>query len=125
MILFQLIMTQAGRQAGMQAGIYIVISNLFHLPVNPFSPRDASKHHFTYLGTAFILLQLRGFRRKIYQYMAIFLNFSPTSSRLHPVHVGNFGSNSRLVVDEFDNGKVSLERFKKHNGVCGRKYDNL
>ena len=32
--------------------------------------------------------------------MAIFLNFSPTSSHLHPLQVENCGSNSRLVVDE-------------------------
>ena len=31
------------------------------------------------------------------QYMAIFLNFLPTSSHLHPLQ-------SRLVVDEDDNG---------------------
>ena len=35
-----------------------------------------------------------------YQYMAIFINFSPTSSHLHPLQVENCGSNSRLVVDE-------------------------
>ena len=35
-----------------------------------------------------------------YQYMAIFFNFSPTSSHLHPLQVENCDSNSRLVVDE-------------------------
>ena len=35
-----------------------------------------------------------------YQYMAIFFNFSATSSHLHPLQVENCGSNSRLVVDE-------------------------
>ena len=35
-----------------------------------------------------------------YQYMAIFFNFSSTSSHLHPLQVENCGSNSRLVVDE-------------------------
>ena len=42
--------------------------------------------------------------------MAIFLNFSPNSSHLHPLQVENCDSNSRLVVDEDDNGKVRLER---------------
>ena len=36
----------------------------------------------------------------------------PTSSHLHPLQVENCGSNSRLVVDEDDNGKFRLERVK-------------
>ena len=47
-----------------------------------------------------------------YQYMAIFINFSHTSSHLHPLQVENCGSNSRLVVDEDDNSKFRLERVK-------------
>ena len=47
-----------------------------------------------------------------YQYMAIFLIFSPTSNHLHPLQVENCDSNSRLVVDEDDNGKFRLERVK-------------
>ena len=50
----------------------------------------------------------------VYQYMAIFLNFSPTSSHLHPLQVENCDSNSRLVVDEDDNGKFRLERVKDY-----------
>ena len=46
----------------------------------------------------------------IYQYMSIFINFSTTSSHLHPLQVENCDSNSRLVVDEDDNGKFRLER---------------
>ena len=42
--------------------------------------------------------------------MAIFLNFSPISNHLHPLQVENCDSNSRLVVDEDDNGKFRLER---------------
>ena len=42
--------------------------------------------------------------------MAIFFTLSLTSNRLHPLQVENCGSNSRLVVDEDDNGKVRLER---------------
>ena len=59
----------------------------------------------------------RGFRMKIpmklvYQYMAIFINFSPTLSPLHPLQVENCDSNSWLVVDEDDNGNFRLERVK-------------
>ena len=46
----------------------------------------------------------------VYQYVAIFFNLSPTSNHLHPLQVENCGSNSRLVVDEGDNGKFRLER---------------
>ena len=48
----------------------------------------------------------------VYQYMVIFLNFSPTSSHLRPLQVENCDSNSRLVVDEDDNGKFRPERVK-------------
>ena len=47
-----------------------------------------------------------------YQYMVIFITFSPTSSHLHPLQVENCDSNSRLVVDEDDNGKFRPERVK-------------
>ena len=46
------------------------------------------------------------------KYMAIFVNFSPISSHLHPLQVENCDSNSRLVVNEDDNVKVRLERVK-------------
>ena len=46
--------------------------------------------------------------------MVIFFNFSPTSSHLHPLQVENCDSNSRLVVDEDDNGKLRLEKVKSH-----------
>ena len=42
--------------------------------------------------------------------MAIFFNFLTTSNHLHPLQVENCDSNSRLVVDEDDNGKFRLER---------------
>ena len=48
----------------------------------------------------------------VYQYMAILFNFLPTSNHLHLLQVENCGSNSRLVVDEDDNGKLRLERVK-------------
>ena len=49
----------------------------------------------------------------VYQYMAIFINFSPTSNHLHPLQVENCDSDSRLVVDEYDNGKFRFERVKQ------------
>ena len=42
--------------------------------------------------------------------MAVFFNFSPTSNHLHPLQVENYDSNSRLVVDDDDNGKFRPER---------------
>ena len=46
----------------------------------------------------------------VYQYIAIFFNFLTTSSHLHPLQIENCDSNSRLVVDEDDNGKFRPER---------------
>ena len=46
----------------------------------------------------------------VYKYMAIFFTFSTNSNHLHPLQVENCDSNSRLVVDEDDNGKFRLER---------------
>ena len=57
----------------------------------------------------------------VYQYMAIFLSFSPTSNHLHPLQVENCDSNSRLVVDEDDNVKSGLKGFinkKKYSDIC-------
>ena len=44
--------------------------------------------------------------------MVIFFNFLTTSNHLRPLQVENCDSNSRLVVDEDDNGKLRLERVK-------------
>ena len=62
----------------------------------------------------------KGFRIKnsmklVYQYMAIFFNFSPTSNHLHSLQAENCDSNSRLVVDEDDNGKLMLDRVNYHS----------
>ena len=80
------------------------------LTLNPLSPHDALKHHFTWIPENKIYLPTtKGFRRKIsmkldYQYMAIFFNFSPTSYNLRPLQVENCDSNSRLAVGDDDNG---------------------
>ena len=85
--------------------------------INPLSPHDALKHHFTSLKTDLIFQQLRVLERKFPKnwfanrvYMTIFFNFSFASNHLHPLQVKNCDSNSRLVVDEDDNGKFRLER---------------
>ena len=45
----------------------------------------------------------------VYQYMALFFTFSPTSNHLHPLQAENCDSNSRLVGDEDDNVKSGLK----------------
>ena len=72
------------------------------------------KHNLTHPKTDLILLKLRGFRKRIYmKFLSIHGNLSPTSSHLHPLQVENCDSNSRLVVDEDDNGKLRHERVNK------------
>ena len=51
--------------------------------------------------------------------MAIFFNFQTKSSHLHPQQVENCGSNSRLVVDEDDNGKFRLETVNYQIPILG------
>ena len=55
------------------------------------------------------------FMKLVYQYMAIFFNFSPTSNHLYPLQAENCDSNSLFVVDEDDNDKFRLERVKFDN----------
>ena len=55
-----------------------------------------------------------------YQYMVVFFNFSPTSNHLHPLQVENCDSNSRLVVDDDDNGKCRYEN-AKHQSCRAKK----
>ena len=64
----------------------------------------------------------------VYKYMAFFYNFSPTSSHLHPPQVENRDSDSRLVVDEDDNGKFRDERVKgffQFHHKCLNKFSPL
>ena len=46
-----------------------------------------------------------------------FINLPPTSSHLRPLQVENCDSNSRLVVEEDDNGKCRLEIVKTNQIV--------
>ena len=92
---------------------------------NPLSPHDALKHHFTSLKTL-NFSTTEGFRTKIsmklvYQYMANFCNFF-TLNHLHPLQVENCDSNSWLVVDEDDNGKLMLERVKFSRCIKASSY---
>ena len=57
----------------------------------------------------------------VYQYVAIFFNFSLTSNHFHPLQVENCDSNSRLVVNEDDYGKLRLERVKAVDRISERQ----
>ena len=52
--------------------------------------------------------------------MVIFFNFSLTLNYFHPLQVKNCDSNSRLVVDEDDNGKFRPERVNPY--TAGTNY---
>ena len=54
--------------------------------------------------------------------MAMFFNFLLTSSHLYPLQVENCDSNSRLVVDEDDNGKFRPERVNIKTVANGNYY---
>ena len=96
--------------------------NLKHSPVNiihwwliPLSPHDALTQHITSLKTDFIFLQQRVLEWKfswnwLTNTLQFSLIFSTTSNYLHPIQVENCDSNSRLAMDEDDNGKCRLER---------------
>ena len=84
---------------------------------NPLSPHDAPKASVCVSENRLNFPITRGFRMNIsmklvYQYMAVFFTFSPTSSHLHPLQVENCDSNSRLVVDGDDNVKSGLKGLK-------------
>ena len=53
------------------------------------------------------------FSWKCFKSNNIFFHLSPTLSHLYPLQVENCDSNSRLLVDEDDNGKLRLERVKE------------
>ena len=82
--------------------------------INPLSPHDALKHHFASLKNGLISWNLvvleQAFSWNCFKNNSIFFHLSPTSSHFHPPQVENCDSNSRLVVDEDDNGKLRLER---------------
>ena len=79
--------------------------------INPLNPHDTFKHHISSLKNLFPTS--RDFRKKhgavliitIYRFQLPF-----ASCHLHLLHVENCDSNSRLLVDEADDGKFSLKR---------------
>ena len=83
----------------------------------PFKPSRCIKALFYIPENRLNFPTTKALRTKIpmkfgYQYMAVFLNFSPISSYLHSLQVDNCDSNSRLVVDGDDNGKYRIENVK-------------
>ena len=101
---------------GMSNYLSIALSLKWYLLVfiiNPLSPHDASKHHFTSLKTDLIFLQLAALENfheiglPIHGNFPQFLNHTKSSSF---TTVENCDSNSRLVVDEDDNGEFRLQR---------------
>ena len=91
--------------------------------LKPFKTSRCIKASFHISENTIYSPTTKGFRREIsmklvYQYMAIFFNFSPTSNHLHPLQVENCDSNSRLVVDEDDYGKFKLERVRSTLEFC-------
>ena len=68
-------------------------------------------HHFVSLKNDLIP---RFFNENVYGIFLImtidFVHLPPILSHLHPLQVENCDSNSRLVVDEDDNGKFRPER---------------
>ena len=92
---------------------YINITWLFNR--KPFKPSRCIKASYYLPENILYFPTTRGFRMTIsaklaYQYTnTISFNCSTTSNHLHPLQVKNCDSNSRLVVDEDDNGKFRLE----------------
>ena len=58
----------------------------------------------------------------VYQYMAIFFYLLTTSNHLHSLQIENCDSNSRLVVDKDDNGKLRIERVKPFFSCCAQHH---
>ena len=80
---------------GLQGVFYQFAICVSNVRFTPLHPHDALKHHFRSLKTDLFFLQPRVLER--------------TNERLQ---VENCDSNSRLVVDEDDNGKFRLEKGK-------------
>ena len=82
--------------------------------LNPLNPHDASNHHFAYLKIDSIFFKPMGFRLIFLLeqlnnnniFFAFATHFKSSAS------ASNCASNSRLVVDEDDNGKFRLKMVK-------------
>ena len=104
--------------------VMTIVDPYFYFPYSLvcvcFKPSRCIKAAFWIPENRFNFPTTRGFRTKIpiklvHQYMAIFFIFQTTSSHLNPLQVENCDSNSRLVVDEDDNGKFRLEKVNLYN----------
>ena len=87
----------------------------FNKPGRPFKPSRCIKASFYIPENRLNCPTLKGFRTKIsmnlvHQYIVIDFDFQTTLNHLYPLQVKNCDSNSRLVVDEDDYGKVRLRR---------------
>ena len=102
-------------------GIMVVIYNFWWMEKRrnnhyPFKSSRCIKASFYIPENTLNLPTTSGFRTKIS--MTISLNFLPTSNHFHPLQVENCDSNSRLIVDEDDNGKFRLEMVKALKFCC-------
>ena len=81
---------------------------------NSLSPHDAIKHHFSSLKTDLIFLQLGVLEWQFpWNWLTNTLQFSLISHPLQIIFIHyECDSNSRLVVNEDDNGKFKIERVK-------------
>ena len=98
--------------------MYYIYMSITGNHTQPFKPSRCIKASFYIPDNRPDFPTTKGFRLKIpmklvYQYMVIFCNFSVTSNHFHSLQVENCDSNSRLVVDEDDYGKLRLERVKQ------------
>ena len=84
--------------------------------VNHLSPHDALKHYFASLKNDLTFYNLWGLERKCSWNCLIitilFFHLPPTSSHFHSIQDEDCDRNSRLVVNEDDNGKFRLQRVK-------------
>ena len=91
---------------------FFSVVTIYFIFFNPLSPHDACKHHFTSLKTNSIFLQNEYFHESglpIHSNFLLIFTYIKSSS--------STASNSRLVVDEDDNGKFRLDRVKYTNNV--------
>ena len=109
---------------------FLITMTVASKTLEPFESSRCFKASFYIPESRLNFPTAKGFRMKIsmklvYQYMAIFFNFSPTSNHFHP-QVENCGSNSRRVVVEDDNGKLRLERVEELNTsiFCSKKAES-
>ena len=81
---------------------------------NTSNPHDALKHAFGSPKKNLIFPNLRVLERQFswncFNNNDFIFHLPPTTSHLHPLQVKNCDSNSRLVVDEDDNGKFRPDR---------------